>query len=83
MQPFGTIYDPTWDLRAYTGWSPSMKVSMHLFSGLVPAFARLWCSIMQAALRTSHHLSWQVPRACGHCVSASSSLSHGCQPGAA
>ena len=25
MNPFGTVYDPAWDLRAYSGWSPSMQ----------------------------------------------------------
>ena len=56
MQPFGTIYDPTWDLRAYTGWSPSMKVSTHLISMSAFALARLWCSIIRATLCTSCHL---------------------------
>ena len=34
MQPAGTVYDPTWDLRAYSGWSPSL-------GAIVVAFRRV------------------------------------------
>ena len=56
MQPFGTVYDPTWDLRAYSGWSPSLQAIVVAFRyslATVTAPGRVQCSALPSCMYDS------------------------------
>lgn len=53
MQPFGTVYDPAWDLRAYSGWSPSMGAIIVAFRWAALTIAVVACLLDLQACRQS------------------------------
>ena len=58
MQPFGTVYDPNWDLRAYSGWSPSMSAIIVAFRCAPGSDAVMGVAVSPHAVVCKPSLAW-------------------------